>query len=99
MFEILSKFIEEECSPGMVEWYDSCPHTVFVGEKLKTFETKCRTYMTGGTMYIIENIKKLRVSYEMRFINTSQKKIWIDGQTLILIRWKTSRSIKGVCLH
>jgi hypothetical protein len=30
MFEILGQFIEEECSPGCVEWYGGSPHTVDV---------------------------------------------------------------------
>jgi hypothetical protein len=35
MFEILSQFLERECSPGYVEWYGSMPHMVEVnGEQV-----------------------------------------------------------------
>lgn len=31
MFEVLSQFIEQECSPGNVDWYsDECPRTIKV---------------------------------------------------------------------
>jgi hypothetical protein len=29
-FEILCQFIEKECSPGHVQWFGDCPHTVMV---------------------------------------------------------------------
>jgi len=35
MFEILSQFIEKECSPGCVEWYGQHPHTILVGMERK----------------------------------------------------------------
>ena len=35
MFEILSQFIEQECSPGHVEWYGDYPHMVTVDGKEK----------------------------------------------------------------
>lgn len=30
MFEVLSEFIEDECSPGWVEWYGDYPHVIKV---------------------------------------------------------------------
>jgi len=35
MFEILSQFLEQECSPGHVEWYGDYPHIVQVGDVKK----------------------------------------------------------------
>lgn len=35
MFELLSKFIEDECSPGHIQWYGEYPHMVEVnGEQV-----------------------------------------------------------------
>lgn len=34
MFQILSDFIEKECSPGHVEWYGEYSHTITVGGKV-----------------------------------------------------------------
>ena len=33
IFEILSQFLEKECSPGHVEWYGDYSHKVMVGDK------------------------------------------------------------------
>jgi len=33
IFEILSDFIEEECSPGPIEWYGDEPHLIEVSDK------------------------------------------------------------------
>lgn len=35
MFEILSQFIEEECSPGHIEWYGDYGHKIIVNGKEK----------------------------------------------------------------
>ena len=44
MFEILSKFIEEECSPGIVDWEGS-DHTIDVNGDIVNVRTEMQTFL------------------------------------------------------
>jgi hypothetical protein len=71
MFEVLTQFIEEECSPGNVEWYGEYGHKITIdGKKIYVMDEMLDLYywwneidFGGKTLYDTE-------------LNTKHKEIW-----------------------
>lgn len=58
-FETLTQFIDEECSPGHVEWYGGCPHQVMVNGVMENIMDEMKElYYWWDTVYLKEYPEK-----------------------------------------